>query len=82
MRAHLPVPVRRKITPMEGQAVVPRMGNLAATRDARMSAAKAPSDQWWVINGDDLMNALTSANKGDSPSIIYVELIANSEVSS
>jgi len=57
------------------------MGNLDTARDARMSAAKAPVDQWWVINGADLMNALAAANNGDGPSIVYMELIANSEVS-
>ncbi len=45
-----------------------------------MSAAKAPIDQWWVINGADLMNALAAVNRGDDPSIVYMELIANAEV--
>ncbi len=62
--------------------MVPRMWNLDAARDARMSAANAPIDQWWVVNGEVLMNALIAANRGDEPSIVYMELIANSEVSS
>ena len=46
-----------------------------------MNEAKAPKDQWWVINGEHLMNALIVSHGGDDPSIVYMELIANSEVS-
>ena len=41
--------------------------------------ARPPSEQWWTINGEDIMNALRQAHKGDSPDIVYLELIANSE---
>jgi hypothetical protein len=36
-------------------------------------------DQWWVINGRDLMNALEEAERGTDAGIVYLELIANSE---
>lgn len=39
----------------------------------------APADQWWCINGADLMSALTRAHGGDAPGVVYLELIANSE---
>lgn len=39
----------------------------------------APADQWWCINGADLMGALTRAHEGDEPGFVYLELIANSE---
>lgn len=40
-----------------------------------MSAA---ADQWWCINGAELMAALTRAHDGDEPGVVYLELIANS----
>lgn len=39
----------------------------------------APVDQWWCINGADLMAALARAHNGDEPGVVYLELIANSE---
>lgn len=41
--------------------------------------ARAPSEQWWTINGADLMAALCRCQEGDSPEIVYLELLANSE---
>lgn len=38
-----------------------------------------PADQWWCINGAELMAALTRAHDGDRPDVVYLELIANSE---
>lgn len=40
---------------------------------------RKPEDQWWVINGAELLAALTRAHDGDDPGIAYLELIANSD---
>lgn len=40
---------------------------------------RAPEDQWWTINGEDLLAALRRAHSGDAPEIVYLELLANSE---
>lgn len=45
-------------------------------------AARPPSEQWWAINGADIMAALERAHGGDEPWIVYTELIANSESAS
>ena len=37
-----------------------------------------PSEQWWTINGASLMEALERCADGESPEIMYLELIANS----
>lgn len=39
-----------------------------------------PSEQWWTINGQSLMDALHAAHDGDDPNIVYLELLANSDV--
>ena len=39
-----------------------------------------PSDQWWTINGQAILDALRSAHEGTDPDIVYLELMANSEV--
>ena len=44
-----------------------------------MTDARAPEDQWWCINGGDLMAALKSAHAGTDPDLVYLELFANSE---
>lgn len=36
-------------------------------------------DEWWVINGLDLMLMLTQAHEGGDPEMIYLEHYANSE---
>jgi len=41
--------------------------------------ARPPSEQWWTINGEDLMSALRRCREGDSPEVVYLELLANSE---
>ena len=38
-----------------------------------------PSDQWWTINGQALLDALHASHAGTRPDIVYLELIANSE---
>lgn len=40
---------------------------------------RTPAEQWWTINGADLMAALDKAHAGDLPGVVYLELIANSE---
>lgn len=39
-----------------------------------------PEDQWWAINGQALRDALQTAHDGTPPDIVYLELIANSEM--
>lgn len=41
--------------------------------------ARPPVEQWWTINGEDLMNALCRCHEGDHPDIVYLELLANSD---
>jgi len=39
----------------------------------------SPADQYWVINGQVLMDALHDAWGGTDPNVVYLELIANSD---
>jgi len=41
--------------------------------------AVPPTEQWWAINGQVLMDALHRCNEGETPEIMYLELIANSD---
>ncbi len=41
--------------------------------------ARPPSEQWWAINGEVLMDALRQCHNGTSPGLMYLELIANSD---
>ena len=34
---------------------------------------------WWVICGEELLNALRRANAGEDPDLLYTELYANAE---
>lgn len=34
---------------------------------------------WWVIHGEELMDALKRAHAGEEPGIIYAELYVNSD---
>lgn len=40
---------------------------------------RPPVEQWWTINGQELMTALQQAHAGTNPEIVYLELVANSE---
>lgn len=40
---------------------------------------RPPSEQWWTINGADMLDAMRKAHSGTDPEIVYLELIANSE---
>ena len=42
--------------------------------------ARSPESQWWVIRGQDLLDALNAAHDGAYPDVVYLELLANSEV--
>lgn len=42
-------------------------------------AARPPAEQWWVLNGADLMSALRRARDGEDPELLYLEYIANSD---
>lgn len=39
-----------------------------------------PAQQWWVINGKDLLDALRACHDGTGPAVQYLELVANSTV--
>lgn len=39
---------------------------------------RAPAEQWWVINGAEVLRALRQAQDGGDPERIYLELFANS----
>ncbi len=39
---------------------------------------RPPSEQWWTINGEDMLDAMRRCHQGDEPEIVYLELIANS----
>lgn len=41
--------------------------------------SRPPAQQWWTINGADLMGALERAHQGDLPGVVYLELLVNSE---
>jgi hypothetical protein len=41
--------------------------------------ARPSAEQWWTINGDDLVAALRRAHDGDDPGVVYLELLVNSE---
>ena len=41
--------------------------------------ALLPSEQWWTINGQVMLDAMWRCHNGQNPEIIYLELIANSE---
>ncbi len=38
-----------------------------------------PVNDWWVLNGEDLLGAFDRVREGDDPGVVYLELIANSE---
>lgn len=38
----------------------------------------APADQWWCINGEELISAMRRAHEGEDPDMLYIELVANS----
>lgn len=42
--------------------------------------APTQAEQWWAINGADLMAALERAHNGDLPGVVYLELHANSDI--
>lgn len=37
------------------------------------------ADQWWVINGERLREALRRAHDGDDPDVVFLEFYVNSE---
>ncbi len=44
-----------------------------------MNENPPPIEQWWTINGADLLAAMRRAHDGDDPNLLYLELYANSE---
>lgn len=46
------------------------------------SVCRQPDEQWWCINGAEILAALERAHTGDDPGIVYLELIANSDIES
>lgn len=41
--------------------------------------ARPPAEQWWTLNGADLLAALHRAHSGDLPDLVYLELLVNSD---
>lgn len=41
-----------------------------------------PKDQWWVINGAELLHGLERAAAGEEPSLLYLEFYANTNADS
>lgn len=41
--------------------------------------SRPPAEQWWTINGAELLAALQRAHDGDLPDVVYLELLANSD---
>jgi hypothetical protein len=35
---------------------------------------------WWTISGQALMDALRRVEEGETPDLVYLELLANSDV--
>jgi hypothetical protein len=42
-------------------------------------SARPPAEQWWTIDGQTIMDALTAAHESTPPDIVYLELVANSD---
>ena len=42
-------------------------------------STRLPAEQWWTINGQDLMDALRRSHDGDDPGVVYLELLVNSD---
>lgn len=42
-------------------------------------AGRPPVEQWWCINGEEILGALRRARSGDDPELVYLELYANSD---
>jgi len=40
---------------------------------------RQPSDQWWTINGQVMLDALHRCHAGEDPDTMYLELFANSD---
>lgn len=40
---------------------------------------RPPAEQWWTINGADILEALQRSYSGDLPDVVYLELLANSD---
>lgn len=40
---------------------------------------RPPSEQWWTINGADIMAALEKVKQGDEPWVVYAELLVNAD---
>lgn len=41
--------------------------------------SRPPAEQWWTINGAELLAALHRAHEGDDAEMVYLELFANSD---
>ena len=46
---------------------------------ADQQMARPPSEQWWCINGASFMAALDRAHLGESPEVVYLECLVNSD---
>lgn len=50
-----------------------------AKRDPDTEAGRPPVEQWWTINGEDMLALIRRAHAGEDPDMLYLEAIANSE---
>ena len=41
--------------------------------------ARPPTDQYWAINGQVMLDAMHRCHEGENPELMYLELIANSD---
>jgi hypothetical protein len=48
------------------------------TDDTKDRAGTHPRQQWWVLNGEDLLSNLKRASAGEQPELLYIEMVANS----
>ena len=39
---------------------------------------RPPTEQWWTINGEDMLAAMRRCHAGEDPELVYLEELANS----
>lgn len=62
-----------------GDAWGDHMYEVAATqRPTAPAPGRPPSEQWWTINGEVMLDVMHRCAQGEDPEMVYLELIANS----
>jgi hypothetical protein len=41
--------------------------------------SQPPSEQWWVLNGQTLLDALRAVADGEDPNLIYMDLLLDAD---